>query len=169
MKYRFWIVTLVLCISIMGCGYRFIGEKNFPFQIKAIFVPVFENKTSEFGIETIITNDFIYEFSRSSNVKVAEKDSADAVLYGVISSLSTHTISRSDIQSPLERRVVMVFDLKLVDMLGQVLWVSRGFSDHESYTVLPDKLLTEGSRHRAIKTLSKRMAEKVYYRLMDIE
>lgn len=167
---RFWFCLFLsgLYVMIAGCGYHFAGGQNFPFQIKTIFVPVFENKTSETGIETITTNAFIYELVRSSHVRVVEKDLADAVLSGTIRSLSTHTISRSSVKSPLERRVIMVVDLELTNRQGQVLWASRKFSGYESYAVQSDKLFTEARKQQAIRTISEKMAERVYYQLVDM-
>lgn len=169
MKYKAWFFFLVLTMMIWGCGYRFTGGGDFPFKVKSIFVPVFENRSAETGIETLITNDFIYELTRSSNVSVVEKEIADAVLWGVLTSLSTQTVSRSGTQTPLERRVRLYLDLKLTDRQGKVLWATRGFSDDESYEVSSDKFSTEQRKQTAIKTLSKRMAEMIYYQLTDIE
>jgi outer membrane lipopolysaccharide assembly protein LptE/RlpB len=169
MRYKMWVFSTVLVLMIWGCGYRFIGGGDFPFQVKRVFVPVFENRTSETGIETVVANDFIYELTRSSNVSVVEKEMADAVLWGTITSLSTQTVSRSGTQTPLERRVRMLLDLKLTDSQGKVLWATRGFSDDESYEVSQDKFSTEQRKRDAIKTLSKRMAETIHYQLTDIE
>jgi outer membrane lipopolysaccharide assembly protein LptE/RlpB len=169
MRDKAWIFVPALVMMICGCGYHFTGGGDFPFQVKRIFVPVFENKTGETGIETVITNDFIYELTRNSKVSVVEKETADAVLWGVITSVSTQTISRSGTQTPLERRVRMFVDLKLTDRQGKVLWATRGFSDDESYEVLRDKFTTENNKRDAIKILSKRIAEMIQYHLTDIE
>lgn len=169
MKSIFCIILTVLFAALSGCGYHFAGERNFPFQVRTLFVPVFDNPTSETGIEALVTNDFINEFVRSRNVRIADKDMTDAFFHGVIKSFSTHTISRSDVRSPLERRITMILDLKLTDRHGQVLWALPGLSGSESYMVQPDKLLTEGKKREALRTLSKRMAEIVYYQLMDIQ
>ncbi|HSM49280.1 MAG TPA: LptE family protein [Draconibacterium sp.] len=169
MKHKAWFFYPVLLMMIWGCGYRFSGGGDFPFNIKSVFVPVFENRSSETGIETMITNDFLYELTRSSNVSFVEKEMADAVLWGVITSVSTQTIARSGRQTSLERNVRMVLSLKLTDRQGKVLWATQGFSDDESYEVLSDKFTTEKNKRAAIKRLSRRMAEMIQYQLTDIE
>jgi hypothetical protein len=169
MKNKMWFLFPVLAMIIVGCGYRFTGGGEFPFNIKSVFVPVFENRTSETGIETIITNDFIYELTRSRKVSVVEQEAADAVLFGIINSLSTQTIARSGIQVPLERKVRMFLDMKLTDTHGRVLWAMQGISDDETYEVSADKFSTEQRKRVAIKILSRRMAEMIYLQLTDIE
>jgi outer membrane lipopolysaccharide assembly protein LptE/RlpB len=170
MKQKVWFFLLIiLAVMICSCGYRFTGEGDFPSQVQSIFIPVFENRTAETGIENVVTNDFIYEMTRSRKVSVVEREVADAVLLGVITSVNTQTMSRSGTQMPLERRVRMFLDVKLTDRQGKVLWASRGFSDEESFQVSPDKFSTEQRKRIAINTLSKRMAEMVYYQLINIE
>jgi hypothetical protein len=170
MKQKVWFFHLIILgVMICSCGYRFTGEGDFPSQVQSIFIPVFENRTAETGIENVVTNDFIYEMTRSRKVSVVEREVADAVLLGVITSVNTQTMSRSGTQMPLERRVRMFLDVKLTDRQGKVLWASRGFSDEESFQVSPDKFSTEQRKRIAINTLSKRMAEMVYYQLINIE
>jgi outer membrane lipopolysaccharide assembly protein LptE/RlpB len=170
MKQKVWFFLLIiLAVMIWSCGYRFTGDGDFPSQVQSIFIPVFENRTAETGIENVVTNDFIYEMTRSRKVSVVEREVADAVLLGVITSVSTQTMSRSGTQMPLERRVRMFIDVKLTNRKGKVLWASRGFSDDESFQVSPDKFSTEQRKRIAINTLSKRMAEMLYYQLINIE
>ncbi len=156
----------IVCLS--GCGYRFSGGGGLPFGITKVFVPMFHNLTSEPGIERIVTNDFIYEFTRSGKVDVVEKEAADGIFLGTIVGLSTETVARSGSQAPLERRVRLYVDLKLIDRDGNELWAVRRISDDETYEVLSEKLATERLELGAIKRLSKRMAEMVYNRVTDI-
>jgi hypothetical protein len=169
MRKKVCCLAVAVAMLAAGCGYRFAGGGDFPFGVKKIFVPVFENRTSETGIETVFTNDFIYEFTRDGKVDVVERQDADAVFSGKISRLNTQTVARSGTQSPLERRVTVYLDLNLIDGGGNVLWTARGVSDDETYEVVSEKLAEERLKRSAIKVLSKRMAEMVYGRVTDIE
>ena len=170
MKSKACVFLLTFVLMTGGCGYRFSGGGEFPFRIKTIFVPVFENNSSETGIETVVTNDFIYEFTRNRQVSVVEKETADAVFRGQISSLRTSTIARTGTQSPLERMVRMSLNLRLMDRNGKILWAIREYSDDETYEVAgSDKFTTEKNKRNAIKTLSRRMAEMIQYQLTGID
>lgn len=156
-----WIVFAILCFLafLSACGYKFAGGGTLPSGINSVCVTILENRTSEIGVENTFTNDLIYEFTR--NGKFASIDKADALLSGVVKSMSIETISHSGAQTSLERRVKFTLDLKLTDQNGRILW-SKGISDNEAYDVVSDKLSTEQNRHNAISTLSTRLAEKVY-------
>ena len=159
-----WIVFALLMFS-SACGYRFAGSGSFPAGIKSVRISILENRTSETGMENIITNDLIYEVTRDKKVALTSMDKADALLSGVIKSMSIETISRTGTHSSLERRVTVTVDLKLTGPDGRVIWSARGVSANEAYDVMSDKLATEQNRRDAISVLSKRLAEKVYNRI----
>ena len=161
----FWTI-IFLGIIFSACGYRFAGEGNLPSNVKSIFIKILENRTGETGVESVITNDLIYEFTRDRKVVLTSSDKADAILTGV-KNMRTRTISRKGSHTPLERRVQVAVDLKLTDPDGSVIWSAKGVSANEAYNVDQNnnKHVTEQNRRVAISTLSKRLAEKVYYDL----
>jgi hypothetical protein len=150
---------------LSSCGYRFVGSGSFPAGIRSVSIPILENRTSETGMENIITNDLIYEVTRGKRVALTSMDKADALLSGVIRSMSIETISRRGTHSSLERRVTVTVDLKLTGPDGRVIRSVKGVSANEAYDVMSDKPATEQNRRNAISVLSKRLAEKVYNRI----
>jgi len=165
------IVLLLLCTAVMvaaliaGCGYQFAGGGAFPYGIQTIAVEVLNNRTSEVGLENTVTDDLIFELTRSGQVKVTEPENADAVLKGSIEKLAIRSVSRSGILTSKAERVFMFVDLQLVGADGRVLWRGSGIEEDEAYQVADDKLATEASRRRAIQDLSRRLAQKVYNRI----
>jgi len=135
--------------------------------VKTVFITILKNHTSETGVENVFTNDLIYEFTRSRKGALAGMDRADAILLGVIESMSIETISRKGINTSIERRVTVVVSLKLTDRKGKAIWSAESISAKEVYDVASDKIATEKNRRDAISALSKRVAEKVYNRLTE--
>ncbi len=160
-----WIIALFLMV-FSSCGYGFVGSGSFPADVKSVCIAILENRTSETGVENILTNDLIYEVTRANKVTLASRDKADALLSGVIKSMNIETISRTGTHSPLERRVRVAVDLKLTSPDGRVIWSARDISANEAYDVMPDKLATEQNKRDAISVLSKRLAESVYNRMV---
>lgn len=157
-----WVVVLL----IAGCGYRFSGGGGLPGNVSRVCVKMLENRTVETGVESLLTNDLIYEFTRSGTFSPDEKK-ADACLSGVVASISRATVSRVGIHTSQERRVTLTMALRLTDSAGQVIWSAKGLSDNEEYQVVPDKPTTERNRRAAIEVLSRRLAEKVYQQLTN--
>jgi outer membrane lipopolysaccharide assembly protein LptE/RlpB len=162
-KYAWAIILLGALLS--ACGYQFAGGGSLPSGITSVSVEMFKNRTAETGVETIITNDLIYEFTRHEQVIVTGSDKADAILTGVVQSISERTISHTGEYTSDERRVVLNLDLQLTNKSGGVIWSAKGVSDNEAYKVMPGKQSTERRKREAIKTLSKRLAEDIFNRL----
>lgn len=154
-------------LSLFSCGYRFAGGGALPGGIQTVAVDIFENRTSETGVEGIISNDIIFEFTRNGRSFTTQKARADAFLYGKIESIRTRSIARKSVHQAQERRVTMTIALKLSDTKGNLLWQSGSLSENEEYDVLEDKAATELNKRAAISALSKRLAEKVYYQMTD--
>ena len=159
--------VIVILLFFSACGYRFSGSGNLPGGIQTVAIEIFENRTTETGLENIITNDLIYEFSRKGRRVQKDSKKADAVLTGVIESERITTISRRAQQSAIARRVTIVVSLKLTGSDGGVKWSASDVSEFQDYNVTTDKQANEISKRRAIEDLSKKLAEKVYNRLTD--
>ncbi|RZB37405.1 MAG: hypothetical protein SRB2_01179 [Desulfobacteraceae bacterium Eth-SRB2] len=159
-KYAWAIILLGFLFS--ACGYQFTGGGSLPSGITSVSVEMFQNRTAETGVETIITNDLIYEFTRREQVIVTGSDKADAILTGVVRSISERTISHTGEYTSNERRVEVKVDLKLTGRSGGVIWSAKGVSDNEAYKVMPEKQSTERKKREAIKRLSKRLSETIF-------
>ena len=171
MTFKFQYVCLIyLCLfCLSACGYRFAGSGSFPEGVSTIYVEVIENRTSKIGVERIVTNQVIFEFSRRRESSLVSKlDEADAILKGSINSIRTQTISRIDTELANEREVTMTVDLKLIKRDGgAVIWAANGLSDREAYDVENSKVETDRNEELAIGRLSERLSERIFNRLTD--
>ena len=166
-RYECLIFLGLFCLS--ACGYRFAGSGAFPEDVNTIFIEVLENRTSKIGVERIVSNQLIFEFSRqreSSLVSSAEE--ADAILKGSINSIRTQTISRVGTEVANEREVIMMMDLRLIKKNGgAVIWAAKGLSDREAFDVDSAKIDTDRNEELAIGRLSERLSERIFNRLTD--
>ncbi|MFP3998712.1 MAG: LPS assembly lipoprotein LptE [Desulfobacterales bacterium] len=161
-------LMLLCCLAFLAaCGYRFSGAGELPGNFEKLAVETFKNRTGETGIESIITNDIIYEFTRTAKASIGGRKEADAVLTGVIKSAQSSTISHISSHTTGERRITVTVDVKLLDASGDVLWTANDISASEEYNAQGDKLATEQSKKSAIAKLSSRLAERIYYRMTD--
>ncbi len=161
---------IFMCLSCLhACGYQFAGSGAFPEGVDLIFVEVIENRTSKIGVERIVTNQLIFEFSRKRESSlVSNLNEADAVLKGSINSIRTQTISRVGTEVANEREVVMTVDLRLIKTDGgAVIWAANGLSDREAYDVDSVKIETDRNEELAIRRLSARLSERIFNRLTD--
>ena len=168
-KRKIIVFILFLLILVSGCGYRFAGTGDFPEGTESIFIPILENRTSESRLENQVTDDLIYEFTKNrKDILAGSTSDAEAVLYGIIHSISITTISRDDPNTSSERSVKLSVDMKLVVPEGRVIWRAKGITADEAYNVEPDnKYRTLQNRQEAISEVSQRLAEKIFARMTD--
>ncbi len=161
-----WIGLLVTIFQ--GCGYRMAGRGTLPGGIQTLSVRILENRSSETGAETWVTNALIGELSRRRQGSVVDAAHAEATLSGAIDSLTWDTVTRRGLNTAAERRVVATVSLTLIDTRGEIIWKRTGLRAEQAYVVVEgNKSATDFNRRNAIKELSDRIAENVYRRLTE--
>jgi hypothetical protein len=169
MKNR-WAFNAVLSLLLLsGCGYHFAGSGSFPAGVSRIFITILENRSAETGVESIFTNDLIYEFTRNRKESLAqERSAADGILTGTIVSLFVEDTSRSTISTAVERRVTGILNLRLESPGGGILWSSGNLIESQVYPVVDGNgTATDQNKSEAIAAVSVKLAESGFNRLTD--
>ena len=164
-------LMFVICVVVplAGCGYRFSQAPSLPEGIKSLHITVFENQTSEVGVENALVAEVIDEFTNVRRAElVSDRQSADAVLTGRITRVEIYTISRIGESVSDERRIQITVDAVLSDVNGRTIKQVKGIADGEAYRVAPDNNpVTEGNKKEAIEQVADRLAELIYNRLSE--
>jgi len=101
-------------ILATGCGpYSFSGSTNT--HLKTIAVPVFEDRTAEFGVKERLSSAIIDEFTRDNTLKIADRRVADSVLLGILLSVQESAGVYTQQESVQEVRVTLTVQLKYED------------------------------------------------------
>jgi hypothetical protein len=155
--------VLVFAVLLMpACSYRFGGGGTLPGDVTSVHIETFSNRTAMTGFEITFTNNITYEFNRAQAIEVTTLEKAQSVFSGSIVRLLVETLARVGTTTVSQQRATLVVDLKLSDMDNQLLWVRKGFSDYEDYSVGADAQETRENQIAALDKLSRRMAENIY-------
>jgi outer membrane lipopolysaccharide assembly protein LptE/RlpB len=158
----------IVAATLMACGYRFQGPVQLPGQAQTIFVETFQNRTNQDGLEVLVTNAFVFEFTkRSESMLAAGPATADLTMRGVIRSIDTQTISSRRRDAAGERRVTLRLDVQLVQADGRVVWEAKELSDNYAYPVTDDKFENEQRERQTTAMAATRIAERVFNRFTD--
>jgi hypothetical protein len=156
------VALIMMMVMVASCTYRFAGKDAPPFGIRRISVLMFENRTSEIGVESIFTNHLIDELTKDGRMSVVPPGRAGGVFRGTVTNLSIDTVSRRNGYVPLERRVTVTLNIVFEDNDGGVLWSKKNMTRSETYGVSPDKRETELNRLVAISKISADTARDIY-------
>lgn len=75
-------VTLI-AIFVSNCGPYSFSSKTAT-HIKTVAIPIFQDRTSEFGVKEKLTEAVIEEFTRDNTLKISDLRQADSVIEGTI-------------------------------------------------------------------------------------
>ncbi|MBI4665813.1 MAG: LptE family protein [Nitrospinae bacterium] len=87
----------VLALALVaGCGYALVGKGSaLPQDVRSVSIPLFENKTGEPELDSIVTRAVKDEFIRDGRLKVDDSGAADTLLVGSIESYSLQPVAYS--------------------------------------------------------------------------
>jgi len=83
-KTAFIITSIYLVLIITRCGIYSFSGSTIPSHIKTINVPLFEDKTAEFGIDQQLTDAVIDGITKDNTLKISGPRGGDSVLKGII-------------------------------------------------------------------------------------
>lgn len=167
-RFFFWALIMALWTGMPGCGYKLAGGGALPAGIHTVCISMFENRSSETGIENQLVSDLIYEFTRNGQKVTTKPEKAQGILSGVVKSVSVSSVSYSSEETTLESRVTVVADVVLRNADGEEIWSADGIAQKQAYaTDRDDKQADDKKRKDALALVSRRFAETIYGRLTE--
>ncbi|MCP4848174.1 MAG: hypothetical protein GY899_09545 [Verrucomicrobiaceae bacterium] len=151
-----------------GCvGYRFGSIKPAKLShIKSIAIPPFKNKTLKQRSQVLVANEVIKKIQQDGSYAVADLDSADAVLHGVIKNVSKRQLrsSRTDTLRTREIQIIVEITYTLKESgTGTILHEGRVVGRAGAY-LDPNFQLTE---RQALQIAARNAATSLALRLSE--
>lgn len=128
------LVAVSVALAVAGCGYS--TNTRTAKDIKTIYVPFFENKTSEPNLEISVTERIIRNLINDNTLKVVPENGADAVLDGQIIDFKNQPFSFNQNLNAEEYHVVVTVVCTLFNRrTNEPIWEKRNFVGDGSYFV----------------------------------
>lgn len=159
----------LLCavLTLSACGYNFVGGGRLPAGVEHIFLTLFENRTSEAGVENQLAQQLANQFTTRGrkNTLVGSAAAADAVMKGRIKSVNISTIARRTETESSERRVVIRVGARLESPEGRILWRADDIAATATFQVTGGSGNTGPGSRRALNEAAGLAAENLFNRL----
>jgi outer membrane lipopolysaccharide assembly protein LptE/RlpB len=153
---------LALCIAAAGCvcscGYT-TSSASIPPHLKTLAIPVFENGTTEPGLEQTITTEVVARFVADNHFKIVDERQADAILRGRVTSYKNTVFGFSVQTQSQEYQAAVGVSVVMKDVVrNRELWHADNLIKTANYYVVdvpgqPAKTELEG-RQDAIKKIA---------------
>ena len=129
----FW-ETAFIIFMLTGCGIYSFSGSTLPFHIKTVAVPLFEDKTTEFGIDQKFTDGLIDAIIEDNTLKIADPRSADALVRGEILRIEDRAGQYNAQEAASDYRVTITAKVAFEDVKKrQILW-EETWTQWGSYT-----------------------------------
>jgi len=153
-----------LVLAAAGCGYSFRGKtNNLPSDVRTISVALFKNATGETRIESIFTDQVIFQFTRSQILRVVDEGQADSVLRGVITRADVEDVAYTARETSQRRRIVVEVKAWLLRKRdNKLLWQRPRLKQQRTYQVGASPQVTEANKLEAINELAESMAQTMH-------
>lgn len=169
---RFWrkyICYLLVASSLVACGYHLRGKGSFwPPQMKKVCVPVFKNSSGRFELDLKLTKSVINELvSRTGVVIEPDRDRADGLLVGEISSFKVQPIAFSASGAASRYKITITTKIVFTDLVNEkVLFSNDNFIYVEEYEV-PAGMDFETMETQAIDRAAEKFARQLVVNLVE--
>ncbi len=166
------VIIISLCIVIVtaaGCGYRLAGlGSSLPEHLQSIAVPIFLNKTYEYGLENIVTQEMVNALNRRAGISTVKKvGDADAVLEGVITEYRYVPTLNSQ-RKVTQYYIHIVASVKLMDLVNdEVYWEDKNFRFSEIYKVAGGLSSIQSNRQKAWQNAAEDFSERIASVLLE--
>ena len=174
-------LVLGCCVLMAaGCGYR-PKAAGVPVgtHIGSLAIELIPSNASTPGFEGDFTGMIRREFVSHARIPLVPEARADTVLEGRVHEISTDPLSYDVVRNTVQntsttyattstRRLRVRLEVRLIDRRnGAVIWEDAGMEEKASFDVGTDPLSTRYNRTRALETIARRLAEKIYSRTME--
>lgn len=163
------IITLFFLLLLTACGYQFPGQGGaLPGGVEKLYIPLFVNKTSEAQLDNKLSSRVTEVFARNSKISQVENpDQANAILVGSIDKYQSRALSYDKNDDISEYRSTMVVSAQLQSAHNkEVLW-QKTVPWSVAYKAANDKSLQADLEQQAIDEICLRLAEELFYQLLD--
>ena len=152
------VIALAGSLLLMGCLYSFKGS-SVPAHLKTIGIPLFDDQSGsgEPNLRENITNKLIDKFRQDNSFQVADKTHADAVIEGVVVSLTSEPTVVSGTETVSKQRVSIGAKVTYQDMTLKKKIFEKQFSEWGDFDV------TQGpsARDAALTTAIDKLTEDI--------
>ena len=133
-----WLVAGLALATTTACGYSLAGRGSFlPDYIETIGIPTFENNTSVFEVEQLLTQEVRSAFIGRGSYRVQPNvTGVDAILTGTISNINITPASFNVDQQASRYVFTLTANIEFLDLrTNQVVWSNQQLVFSDEYEV----------------------------------
>ena len=124
-KKLFFLLIISAFLLGLRCGFYSFSGSLAP-HLQTVAVPLFENRTAEFGVAEELTDRLIDEFNRDNSLKIADQSAADVLVEGTVLRIDDRAGAFTEQERVQNLQVYLTVSIVVTDQVKkQVMWEER--------------------------------------------
>jgi len=117
---------VLIFLLFARCGFYSFSGSTLPSHLKTIAIPVFEDRTAEYGVRNTITDALIAEFTKDNTLKIANPRNCDSILEGIITNIRDEAGTYNTSEQVQDIKVHVSVDVKFRDVKkNNIIWEEK--------------------------------------------
>ncbi len=162
-------ICFLILIGGAGCGYHLAGQGNsLPDHLRKIAVPIFTNKSYEYGLESTVTQEVVASLNRRPGIEVVDSaEGADALFLGEILEYK-YVPTLNSRREVTQYYIQITASVKCLDLIqDKTYWENPTFIFHQIFKVTEGISSIQSNRQQAWKEAAEGFAESVTSVLLE--
>lgn len=169
---RAWSWCLLSLVTILlpwGCGYTPIARQGSlsPLEATTLAVPIFTNRTSEPGLELLLTEAVRREFQGDGRLRIVSMNQSEAVLKGAVVRYGLKPLSFDRQDNATEYRAELEIEVTLVGRGQEVVFFRKTLVSEQEFPVSAAVVSSEAHRVEALRQVSTKLAQQLKALVLD--
>jgi hypothetical protein len=128
------LIGIFVMLIFTHCGgYSFSGAA-LPPHLKTVAVPLFDNRSPEFGIDQLLTDAIIDAVTKDNTLKIVDLSAADCHLRGTLMRIEDRAGQYDEQEQAATFRVTLTVRIVFEDLRKQTVLWENTFSQYGTYT-----------------------------------
>lgn len=161
----------LLLVAASGCGYRnpYVGKESRVVSPRKLALSIWQNRTSELGLESEYFRLFNAWFKKSDRVAVIfDESGADFKLTGEISAIDLPALFYTSTNTAWEAEISLTVTFTLHDLRSNtVLFQEKMQTFHEPFIAAPAIERKRYNKQQALLRIGNEVAEQLYLRTLE--
>ncbi len=115
--------TITLLLIFCSCGFYSFSGSTLPSHLKTVGIPVFDDRTSEFGVREALTEALINGITRDNSLKISDPRTADCILEGTILRIRDEAGTVNISEQVKDIKIYLTVNVRFNDLKkGKTMW-----------------------------------------------
>jgi hypothetical protein len=145
MRPLFRLLALTACFIavFIRCGVYSFSGATLPPHLKTVAIPLFDNRSPEYGVDQRITDAVIEAVTRDNTLKIADQANADCLLRGTLTRLEDRAGQYDSNEEASTYRITITLQATFEDLRKKTVIWQNSFSAFGTYGADRDAGITE--------------------------